>query len=171
LAGDSAKTKKALDVLVDLQCRLQKSGSAGDWAPDIKLRFRDDLARNDRLSPDLREKLLGILERLPDGRALCHCDFHAGNVFFDGTNYTIIDLLQICKGDPAADAVCSYVSYSFVHRELGEYYLNRYCNASGISRENVLRWLSPYAGTLLGQVPEQYTPIIEEFIDAEKTME
>ena len=165
LAGDPEKTKAALKVLVNLQCRLQKHGNAGDWAPDIKLRFRNDLVRNDRLSAGLKKRLLGILEDLPDGRALCHCDFHFGNVFHNGAEYTIIDLLQICRGDPAADAVCSYVSYIFIHRELGEYYLDRYCEASGISRENVLRWLPVYAGTLLGQVPEEFTPIIEEFIN------
>ena len=163
--ADPTKTKETLDVLVDLQCRLQKYGNAGDWAPDIKLRLRNDLERNDRLSADLRKKLLVTLEGLPGGGALCHCDFHAGNVFFDGSDYTIIDLLQICRGDPAADAVCSYVSYSFGgHPEVPEYYLDRYCEKSGISKGNVLRWLPVYAGTMLGQMPEQFTPIIEKFI-------
>ena len=119
---------------------------------------------NDRLSADLKKKLLGILGGLADGQALCHCDFHAGNVFFDGAKYTVIDLLQICRGDPAADAACSYAAYSFIDRELAEYYLNRYCDKSGISGESVRQWLTVYAGTLLGQVPEQFTPIIERFV-------
>ena len=164
ILADPAKAKEAMDVLVDLQCRLQKHGNAGDWAPDIKLRFRNDLARNDRLSADLKKRLLGILGGLPGGTALCHCDFHSGNVFFDGAEYTIVDLVQISKGDPAADAVCSYVAYSLFNLELGEYYLTLYCEMSGISRENVLRWLPAYAGTLLGQLPEQHTPLIERFI-------
>ena len=162
--ADPAKTKETLDVLVDLQCRLQKRG-VGEWAPDIKLRLRNDLERNDRLPADLRKKLRRILEELPNGGALCHCDFHAGNVFFDGADYTIIDLLQICRGDPAADAACSYVSYSFGgHPEVAEYYLNRYCETSVISKENVLQWLPVYAGTLLGQLPAQFTPVVERFI-------
>ena len=171
LAGDPEKTKAALKVLVNLQCRLQKHGNAGDWAPDIKLRFRNDLVHNDRLSDALRTKLLGVLKELPDGRALCHCDFHFGNVFYNGAEYIIIDLLQISKGEPAADAVCSYVSYSLLHRDLAEYYLERYCEECGISMKNVLRWLPVYAGTLLGQVPEEFAPIIEEFLNADKAME
>jgi hypothetical protein len=171
LAGDPVKVKDVLKVLVNLQCRLQKHGNAGDWAPDIKLRFRNDLVRNDRLSDDMKKRLLGILKELPDGRALCHCDFHFGNIFHNGAEYIIVDLVQISKGDPAADAVCSYVSYSLMHHELGEYYLDRYCEISEISRKNVLRWLPVYAGTLLGQLPEQYTPIIEKFINADETME
>ena len=170
--ADPAKTKGTLDILVDLQCRLQKHGNTGEWAPDIKLRLRNDLGRNDRLSSGLRKKLLGILDRLPEGRALCHCDFHAGNIFFDGAKHTIIDLLQICRGDPAADAACTYVAYSFGgHPEVAEYYLERYCAVSGISGKNVLQWLPVYAGTLLGQVHEEMTPILEGFIHADETTE
>jgi hypothetical protein len=160
---DPSRCKNTLDVLVDLQCRLQKHDNVG-WLPDLKQRFHDDVARNDRLSADLEKNLLEILDGLPDGQALCHCDFHAGNVFFDGAEYTVIDLLQISRGDPAADAACSYAAYSFIDRELAEYYLNRYCDKSGIPRKSVRQWLTVYAGTLLGQVPEQFTPIIERFI-------
>ena len=104
------------------------------------------------------------IEKLPDRKALCHCDFHASNVFFDGEKYTIIDLLQISRGDPAADAACSYVAYSFTHHDIAEYYLNRYCKKSGIAGERVRLWLPVYAGTLLGQVPEHFTPIIEQLL-------
>jgi tRNA A-37 threonylcarbamoyl transferase component Bud32 len=151
---------------VELQRRLQEYDKTG-WAPDLKQRLHDDLDRSDRLSAVLKKKLMEELGKLPDGQALCHCDFHAGNVFSDGEEYTIIDLLQICRGDPAADATCSYVSYSLVSQDLAEAYLDRYCKKSGISRKRVQQWLRVYAGTLLGQVPEQFTPIIERFIAGE----
>jgi len=167
---DPARRKETLDVLVDLQCRLQKYDKVG-WAGSLKQRFHDDLARNDRLSAVSKKHLLGILDGLPDGHALCHCDFHAGNVFFDGAQYTVIDLLQISRGDPAADAACSYAAYHMLHAmydfidlELAEYYLNRYCDKSGISGKSIRQWLTVYAGTLVGQVPEQFTPIMERFI-------
>jgi hypothetical protein len=47
---------------------------------------------------------------------------------------------------------------------LAEYYLNRFCDKSGISEKSVRQWLRVYAGTLLGQVPEKFTPIVERFI-------
>src|SRR5215469_10381364 len=152
---DPARCADTLDILVDLQCRLQKYDKVG-WMPDLKQRLHDDLVRNDRLSADLKKNLLRTLGRLPDGRALCHCDFHAGNIFFDGTKYTVIDLLQTCRGDPAADAACSYAAYSFIDRGLAEYYMNRYCDKSGIPAKNVRRWLTVYSGTLLGQIPEKF---------------
>ena len=164
---DAEGCKKALNKLVDIQCGLQKYGE-GMWAPDLKQRFYDDLMRNERLSAERREKLLKILNGLPDGRALCHCDFHADNIFLDGDNYAIIDLLQVSRGDPAADAACSYTAFSFANEELAEYYLNRYCEASGIPRQQVLQWLAVYGGTLLGQVSEELTPIVERFIASAK---
>jgi len=167
---DPARWKETLDVLVNLQCRLQKYDKVGGL-PDLKQRLHHDLVKNDMLSADLKKNLLGILGRMPDGQALCHCDFHWDNVFFDGAKYTVIDLLQISRGDPAADAACSYAAYSFKEqdprfkgRELAEYYLNTYCGESGISEKSVRQWLRVYAGTILGQVPEQFTPIVERFI-------
>lgn len=161
--GDAESCKKTLDALVDIQCRLQ-GYEQSRWAPDLKQRFYDDLTRNESLSAGLREKLLQLLAGLPDGEALCHCDFHPDNVFFDGENYTIIDLLQISRGDPAADAACSYTAYSFGNHDIAEYYLARYCAVSGIPEEHVRRWLTVYAGTLLGQVPEELTPIVKQFL-------
>lgn len=160
---DPAKCQETLDVLVDLQCRLQKFDKL-TWAPELKQRLHDDLERNVRLSSDCKEKLLRTLDGLPDGQALCHCDFHSGNVFFDGSEYTVIDLLQICRGDPAADAACSYMAYTFIHPDLAAYYLNRYCAVSGISPKCVRQWLAVYAGTLLGQVPEHLATTVEQFM-------
>jgi hypothetical protein len=160
---DPVRCKDVLDVLVELQCRLQKYDKVG-WLPNLKQRFHDDLLLNDRLSTDLKKNLVGILGGLSDGQALCHCDFHAGNVFFDGAEYTVIDLLQVSRGDPAADAACSYAAYNFIDREIAEYYLNRYCDKTGVSKKSVRPWLTVYAGTLLGQTPEQFTPVIERIV-------
>jgi aminoglycoside phosphotransferase len=163
--SDPEKLEDALHTLVYLQCRLQKYDiGVYNCFPNLKERFHGDIERSERLSTDLKQELLELLDKLPDGQALCHCDFHGANVFFDGAAYTIIDLLQISKGDPAADAACSYVSYCFYNQDLGELYLSRYCDKSGISKSQVQQWLRVYAGTILGQVPEQYTPILEQFI-------
>src|SRR5215469_10972938 len=51
---DPARCENTLDILVDLQCRLQKYDKVG-WMPDLKQRFHDDLAHNDRLSAELKK--------------------------------------------------------------------------------------------------------------------
>lgn len=165
--GDPVKIYDAIDTVIDLQLLLQKC-TLGSWAPPLKARFHDDIERNDRLSSEKKSNLMEQLGKLPDGEALCHCDFHGGNIFFDGTKYTILDLLQTCRGDPTADALCSYVSHYLIHPGIGELYFNKYIEKSGVSKEEMLRWLPVYAGTLLGQISEQYTPAIERFIAGEE---
>jgi len=64
----------------------------------------------------------------------------------------------------AQGAACSYAAYSFIDRELAEHYLTRYRDKTGVSGKTVRQWLTVYAGTLLGQVPEQFTPIVEGFL-------
>ncbi len=160
---DPARREAAMDRLVELQCDVQKNNDL-PWAAGIKARFRGDLLGNERLSGDLRKKLLEKLDALPDGTALCHCDFHVYNVFFDGEDATIIDLLQISRGEEAADAACSYVAYCLEDQELGDLYLARYCEKSKIPAKNVKRWLEVYAATLLGQVPETFTAMLERLI-------
>ena len=164
---DPARREHAMERLVKIQCHLQKNYDL-PWAIDVKLRFRGDLAQNGNLPGDLKKQLLEELDALPDGQALCHCDFHVYNVFFDGDDYTIIDLLQVGRGDPAADAACSYVAYCLEDPALGALYLDRYCRKSGVSAQSVGAWLQVYAGTLLGQVPERYTPLIERFMDPDR---
>ena len=43
------------------------------------------------------------LERLPDGSALCHGDFHPGNVMLTAEGPAVIDWLTASSGPPAAD--------------------------------------------------------------------
>jgi hypothetical protein len=61
---DPARIKDALDVLVNLQCRLQKYDNV-EWMADLKQRFHHELVITDRLSADLKKNLLGILGSLP----------------------------------------------------------------------------------------------------------
>ncbi len=45
-----------------------------------------------------REKVLSILDELPDGDILCHGDFHPGNIFISEGQTIAIDFMNICKG-------------------------------------------------------------------------
>jgi aminoglycoside phosphotransferase len=160
--------KKILGDLVDFQCYIHKTGDAGNWALDIKLRMRDLLARSKKLSDDLKQKLLEKLNELPNGTTLCHGDFHGDNVFFDGKDYMVIDLHPVSRGVPAADAASTFVSYCFADRILADIYLDLFCEKSGIHKKEILSWLPVYAGAILEYVPDHFTPILEEFIEGGK---
>jgi uncharacterized protein (TIGR02172 family) len=55
------------------------------------------------LTPALRAAALHALERLPDGSALCHGDFHVGNVLLSAHGPLVIDWENATSGYPLAD--------------------------------------------------------------------
>jgi aminoglycoside phosphotransferase (APT) family kinase protein len=50
-----------------------------------------------------RDLALECLRELPEGKAVCHGDFHPDNVLIDGDVATIIDWTTACAGSPTAD--------------------------------------------------------------------
>ncbi|MCW5875481.1 MAG: phosphotransferase [Anaerolineales bacterium] len=56
-----------------------------------------------RLRPELKSAALDLLARLPDGEALCHGDFHPGNVVFHHGEAMVLDWVDACRGNPLAD--------------------------------------------------------------------
>jgi hypothetical protein len=55
------------------------------------------------LPDDLRQRALSALDKLPDGRSLCHGDFHPGNVLLTAQGPIIIDWMTAKAGSPWAD--------------------------------------------------------------------
>jgi aminoglycoside phosphotransferase (APT) family kinase protein len=68
----------------------------------VKEYVRPKLLRAD-IAEDVREMLVSRLDRLPDGDALVHLDFHPGNVLIGAGGPVVIDWSNTSVGDPAAD--------------------------------------------------------------------
>lgn len=68
---------------------------------------RDSLRRSIGRAPHLpepqRAQALRLLETLPDGRSLCHGDFHPGNVLISARGPVVIDWVTASLGSPWAD--------------------------------------------------------------------
>ena len=61
-----------------------------------------DFLRNNMPSsmPDgERKELLEMIDNLADGNALCHGDFHPGNIQMSEGNIYVIDFMNVCKGN------------------------------------------------------------------------
>ncbi|ADD28608.1 phosphotransferase family protein [Meiothermus ruber] len=56
-----------------------------------------------RLPENLRAVLLQHMERLPDGTALCHGDFHPENVLVSAKGPFVVDWPNATRGNPLAD--------------------------------------------------------------------
>lgn len=135
-------------------------------APAIIESLRDRLTRRMTLvgseRPDLRDKGLAALARLPDDDRLCHGDFHPGNVIVTPAGPVVIDWTNATRGDGAADAARAVLvlrlgeipadSPALIKRlhKLGRWsllrgYMNAYNRSSRIDRSRLDGWMLPVA--------------------------
>jgi uncharacterized protein (TIGR02172 family) len=62
-----------------------------DWA-------RGGIPETEKLSKNLQERILHLLDSMPDGNQLCHGDFHPGNIIVTHRGPVIIDWMTASKG-------------------------------------------------------------------------
>ncbi len=155
---DPEKAMECLDKVVELQVAMHKVLSV-DFRP-LRMVLKGNIVASPGLSPEEKERLGALLSALPDEFVLCHGDFHGGNILSDGKSSVIIDWAEVACGAPAADACRSYMDYRIAQRDLAEAYLEKYCAATGRTREEILAWLPVMAGALYGYLTEQAKKII-----------
>lgn len=71
--------------------------------PFYKDRLGYDIRNNPHLSENLKNKVLALLENLPNGETLCHGDFHPDNVLITKKGPVVIDWMTACIGSPWTD--------------------------------------------------------------------
>lgn len=115
----------------------------------------DKFCRQIKAAVSLTEKykndLLRRLDTITFENRLCHGDFHLFNLISaDGKMY-IIDWVDSSAGDIRADVCRTYLLYSQHFTELADSYLQIYCEKSGLSKEEILRWTPIIAGARLSE--------------------
>jgi aminoglycoside phosphotransferase (APT) family kinase protein len=132
-------------------------------APDLPA-GRDKLMQAINTSPRLddraREAAIAALERLPDGAALCHGDFHPDNIVMSPRGPVVLDWVTSARAHPLAD-----VARTSLMLRLGEpppgmpgrwlinlirgafhaAYLGRYRSLRSVAQADVDAWLLPTA--------------------------
>jgi Ser/Thr protein kinase RdoA (MazF antagonist) len=96
---------QALDAFAQTLAQLHAAMHAlpGGALPPLRGRLAERIARADALPPALRTHLASLLDRLPDGDALCHGDFHPGNVLLSTDGARVIDWYDAACGASEAD--------------------------------------------------------------------
>jgi len=153
MVADPEKTGECLDTVVKLQA-LMHNAITTEFRP-IKQVLKGNIIASPGLTPVEKERLLGMLPDFPDEFALCHGDFHGGNILFDGKECIIIDWAEVSCGSPAADASRTYLDYCMYQNGIEEVYLEKYCASTGRNREEILAWLPVMAGALYGYLSEE----------------
>lgn len=98
-----------------------------------------------------QEKLVELLEGMNYTPKLCHGDFHLYNLIRTDLDIQIIDWVDASAGDPRGDVYRTFLLYLHHSKELAELYLRLYCEKSGLSQEEVLRWAPIIAGARLSE--------------------
>jgi aminoglycoside phosphotransferase (APT) family kinase protein len=137
---------------------------------------REYMLKQIRSAPSLpdqkRQAVLKLLEKLPDGDALCHGDYHPGNVLLAKDGPSIIDWPLAARGNPVADVARTSLLLTLgamqsdtpgrwlmeIGRNLfHHFYLERYVHLRGISPQQVAAWRVPVAAARLAEGLEEET--------------
>jgi tRNA A-37 threonylcarbamoyl transferase component Bud32 len=132
--------------------------------------YRDGLVYSIQHAPHLpeaqRAQALEVLETLPDGQALCHGDFHPGNVLISARGPVVIDWMTASLGSPWADVARSSMLLTVGVKAAGDMvnpvirllsgqfhrtYLNRYRSLVPDGQAELTRWLPVIAAARLDE--------------------
>jgi aminoglycoside phosphotransferase (APT) family kinase protein len=137
------------------QLQVQVRSHPATRLASLKVRLAANIRQASALGERRQGSLLAGLATMPDGDRLCHGDFHPYNIMGPPGHEVLIDWVDATSGDPAADACRSYALLRPVLPEAASAYLDAYAEASGESRDAILKWL-PFvaAARLVEGVPE-----------------
>ncbi|MDO8611418.1 MAG: phosphotransferase [Dehalococcoidia bacterium] len=143
--------------------------------PSMKDTLKRRIETTGPLPQHLAEFALAALDGLPEGDALCHGDFHPGNILLAGETPVLIDWTNAMRGDPAADVARTWLMLrlgeappgtSFALRALARVgrsllvtlYLRSYRRARPLDMGTVRRWEIPVAAARLAEGIEEEVP-------------
>jgi aminoglycoside phosphotransferase (APT) family kinase protein len=151
--ADAIRRPGQMQPCLDRMARLQIAihGHPGTHLGSLKARLAANIGRAAMPDEALRRRLLDGLAALPEGDRLCHGDFHPWNILGPPGREVVVDWLDACAGDPAADACRSYVLIRPVAPDLAAAFVEAYSAASGGSRDRVFAWLPFVAAARLAE--------------------
>jgi aminoglycoside phosphotransferase (APT) family kinase protein len=145
--------RSAARLLADLHAAMHAQ-TAPDL-PSCKQGLAGTISAAKGLPDDLKQATLNRLASLPDGDALCHCDFHMDNIVMTARGPVIIDWMTAARGHPLADVARSLLLATIgapasggpprwlldiLRSQYRAAYLTRYFALSGADRSQLANW-------------------------------
>jgi len=135
-------------------------------------RLEQDIRKAPGLPADTREAVLKVLQQLPDGNALCHNDFHPGNVIISSRGPIIIDWMTATRSNPLADIartslllrISTRAGVGALERRISNLggsrfysvYQRKYLELRPVSPRQISAWLPVMAAARLAEpIPEE----------------
>lgn len=144
--------------------------------PSLHKTLEQRIQRATPLTPALRAAAQSALERLPDGSALCHGDFHADNVLRSSRGPLVIDWENATSGHPLADVARTLlllrVSWLYVENPVQRLlrrgvtpvvialYLRRYRQVHPATRQEINAWALPVTAARLSEGVTAEEPLL-----------
>ena len=176
VASKPWKLSHYASMMAELHARMHSCEIPGlpSQRESLKMIIRDRIS----LPVHMKEALLELLEQLSDGNALCHGDFHPGNIIISAQGPVIIDWFTAKRGNPLADVARTSLilrvgvppGVGAVLRRLmllgasllNSIYLKRYDQVGLFSTEEMNRWLPLLASARLAEtIPEEKKTLLE----------
>jgi aminoglycoside phosphotransferase (APT) family kinase protein len=148
--------------------------------PSLRKTLQQRIQHATPLTPALRAAADTALERLPDGSALCHGDFHAGNVLLSSRGPLVIDWENATSGPPLADVARTLLllRVSWLYAEnpvrrllrrgvtpvLIALYMRRYRQLHPASRQEINAWALPVAAARLSEGVTQEESLLLKWV-------
>jgi uncharacterized protein (TIGR02172 family) len=143
-----------------------------DTIPKQKVMMERNINLTELLSHENKQKVLGILKKLPENDVLCHGDFHPGNVMLESERAVIIDWMTATRGSFAADVARTVlllrdaalpggmpflfkIFSKILRSQILSVYLKKYLELSNASIDEIKQWEIPVtAARLIESIPE-----------------
>lgn len=143
--------------------------------PNYKESLEWNIVHAEVLTDEQKNTMIELLQKLPEGDALCHGDYHPGNIITNGTDTYILDWMTASSGVPAADVARTLLLLKdatlpeeipgFVKRiiqiqrnNMAKKYWREYQKLSGLHIEDVSSWRTVLAAARL----MESLPVIEK---------
>ena len=115
-----------------------------------------------------RYDLHNRLDAMPRGNSICHGDFSPSNIIIsEGGAPFIIDWSHATQGNAQADAAKAYILFLLDgDRDGAELYLGKFCEKSGLSREDISKWIPIVAAALTTELDDADCGILDALVNS-----
>lgn len=134
------KTDEYLELFVDIQLNIQSKKCP--LLNKLKDKMQGKISQTD-LDATTRYELHTRLAGMPKHDKVCHGDFNPSNVIItDNGDAYVIDWAHATQGNASADAARTYLLFMLNgKKELGEKYLDLFCDKSDTAKQYVQKWM------------------------------
>lgn len=146
-----------------------------------KTRLERHIAHSDELEPYIADKVLRLLDSLPEGDFLCHNDFHPDNIIVSEKGLYVIDWCDSSCGNPLADVARTSLVFDCIalpedvpqdmriaintaRKYFGMLYEAAYANLFGVDTLPIKQWKVVEAAHRIHCEAKENKPIFKKII-------